>query len=168
MIISAIIKRYSNTIDSPLNIISTHCENKGFNNFLSTILPINSNVLSFEDSLFGNNLPDLIICNNKINHLEKCGNLSYFLHCPILIIDHDTKPGFIEKDIIAYQSTSIYSLAINTNIYNSWGKIHNIVLEYNLSDKNNILQWQNLLYQISKIPFSLKQKEYINEANNQK
>lgn len=169
MIITSIIKRYSNNIESPLNIISTYCENKRFDHFLKHILPLDSNLLSFEDSLFGNNLPDLIICNNKINHLEKCGNLSYFFHCPILIIDHDIKPSFVEKDIIAHQSTSVYSLAINNNIYNSWGKTHNLVLDFNISDEKNILQWQNLLYQISKIPFNLKPKEYVNDSiQNQK
>lgn len=167
MIISAIIKRYSNTQDSPLNVISTHCENKHFEYFLNHILPDGSNILDLEDSLFGSNIPDIIICNNKINHLEKCGNLSYFFHCPILIIDHEPKPGFIEKNIIANQSNCVYSLALNNNIYNSWGKSHNLVLGFDLSNNSNVLQWKNLLYQISKIPFSLKTKEYINEFKDQ-
>jgi len=163
MIISSIIKRYLNTYDSPLNIIMTHCDNRYFEQFLKNILPTYSNILSLEDSLFGNNVPDMIICNNKINHLDKCGSLSYFLHCPILIIDHDIKPSFIDKDIIEYQSNSVYNLAINNDIYNSWGKTHNMVLGFDLSDKKSIEKWRNLLYSISKIPFNLKPKEYIND-----
>jgi hypothetical protein len=163
MIISSIIKRYLNTHDSPLNIIMTHCDNRYFEQFLRNILPSGSNILNLEDSLFGNNIPDMIICNNKINHLDKCGNLSYFLHCPILIIDHDIKPSFIDKDIIEYQSNSVYSLALNADIYNSWGKIHNLILGFNLSDQQSVEKWRNLLYQISKIPFNLKPKVYIND-----
>lgn len=158
MIISSIIKRYSNTYESPLNIIMTHCEDRHFDFFIKNIVQPKGNILDLEDSLFGHILPDMIICNNKINHLEKCGNLAYFFHCPILIIDHDTKPSFIEKDIIEYQSNSIYSVAINNQVYNSWGKNHNLVLGYDQSNKSIIEQWRNLLYSISKIPFNLKPK----------
>lgn len=163
MIVSSIIKRYSNTYESPLNVIMTHCDNKKFNYFLQRALPERSNILSLEDSLFGNIAPDIIICNDKINYLDQCGNLSYFLHCPILIIDHNVKPRFIDKDIIEYQSNSIYSVAVNRDVYNSWGQKHNLILGYALEDTNSIDQWHNLLYQISKIPFSLRPKVFTNE-----
>lgn len=163
MIISSIIKRYANTYESPLNIISSPCDNKGFNLFLSHIVPKNSNILDLDDTIFGNVIPDLILCNNKINYLDKCGHLSFFFHCPMLIIDHDIKPSFIDKDIIDSQSNSVYSLAINNQIYSSWGKTHNLVLGFDIRDNNNIKQWRNLFYQISKLTFDLKQKTY-NEA----
>lgn len=94
MIISSVIKRYLNTYDSPLNVVMSQCDNRKFYDFLMKTLSQGSNIISLEDTLFGNVIPDIIICNNKINHLEKCGNLSYFFHCPILIIDHDTKLDF--------------------------------------------------------------------------
>lgn len=168
MIISSIIKRYSNTFESPLNVIMSHCDNRNFEYFLAQTLPKTSNLLTLEDSLFGNTFPDLIVCNNKINHLEKCGNLSYFFHCPILIIDHDVKPSFIDKDVIEYQSSSIYSVAINQNVYNSWGQKHNLIMNFDLKNNNSIEQWRNLLYQITKIPFSLKPKVYHNDNKDSK
>jgi hypothetical protein len=146
----------------------SHCDDRKFEYFLKHALPEGSNLLTLEDSLFGNTFPDIIVCNNKINHLEKCGNLSYFFHCPILIVDHDTKPSFIDKDIIEYQSNSIYSVAINHNVYNSWGQKHNLVMHFDLKNPNNIDQWRNLLYQITKIPFSLKPKAYNNDNKDTK
>lgn len=162
MIVSSIIKRYSNTYNSPLSIVMTQCDNIKFMPFLKKVLPDQSNILALTDTLFGNFGIDLIICHNKINYLEKCGHLSYFLHCPILVIDYETKPAFIEKDIIHYQSNSIYSVALNDSIYNSWGRTHDLVLSFNIDNYDNIERWRNLLYQIIKIPFSLKPKQNNN------
>jgi len=162
MIISSIIKRYANNYESPLNIVMTQCDNKKFIDFLQNILPDQSKILSLEDTLFGNTVPDIIICHNKINYLDKCGYLSYFLHCPILIIDHDTKPSFIDKNLITNQSNSIYSIALNYDIYNSWGKQQNLVLAFDINNQSNVEQWHNLLYQITKIPFNLKPKNINN------
>lgn len=159
MLISSIIKRYHNTYESPLNIIMSVAENRAFDLFIKEALPENSQIYDFKDTLFGNAEIDLILCNNKILHLEKCGSLSYFFHCPILIIDHDIKPKFIEKNIIEYQSNSIYSVALNSTISKSWDSVHNLILDYNFKDKNNLEQWRNLLYQISKIPFSIKENQ---------
>lgn len=166
MIISSIIKRYSNTCDSSLNIVMTKCDNQKFVDFLSMVLLPGSNILSLEDTLFGNLAVDLIICNNKINYLDDCGYLSYFLHCPILIIDHETKPGLINNNIIEYQSNSIYNIALDHKIFNSWGQRHNLVLKFDPKSKSNIEQWRNVLYQITKIPFSLKPKSLKHEEKN--
>ena len=160
MIIASTIKRYSNTYDSPLNIVSTHCDNKKFDSFLRKILPNGSSFTSIENSILGNAPPDIIICNNKINYLDRCGELSYFFHCPILIIDHDVKSSFIEKDVIEYQSSSIFMIAISKHISESWGNIHNLILPIDTNDYSIKEQWKNLLYQITKIPFNLKAKAY--------
>lgn len=163
MIIKSIIKRYSNKFDSPLNIVSTHCDNRKFQSFLEALVHKNSHIVSLEDSLYGNCTIDMIICHNKINYLDKCGRLAYFFHCPILVIDHDVKPKFIEKDIVDFQSSSIYNVAINHTVYNSWGSTHDLVLNFDINNSQNIETWKNLLYQITKIPFNLKEKEYIDE-----
>ena len=121
------------------------------------------NIITMEESTFGNLAIDLIVCHNKINYLDKCGKISYFFHCPILVIDHDIKPKFIDKDIIEHQSDSIYSIALNSQIYNSWQQKHNTVLDFDITNQESIDLWKNLLYQISKTPFSLKEKEYKKE-----
>jgi hypothetical protein len=159
MLISSIIKRYTNTYDTPLNVIMGSCENKSFDFFLRKFVIGNGNLLSFEDSLFGHLSLDLIICNNKITQLEKCMDLAYFFHCPVLVIDHETKPSFLSQDIISFQSNSIFLIAINNEIYNSWNRMHNLVLNFNHKDNENIEKWKNLLYQITKIPFNMKDKK---------
>lgn len=136
----------------------TQCDNKKFMSFFTELLPEPNKLLGLEDTLFGNTPPDIIICHNKINSLDKCGRLAYFLHCPILIIDHDTKPSFIDKNPILYQSNSIYSIALNADIYHSWNKEHTLVLGFDSKNPSNIEQWRNLLYQITKIPFNLNPK----------
>lgn len=158
MLISSVIKRYTNSYETPLNIIMGTCENKSFEFFIKKYVVDQGTILSFEDSLFGHLSLDLIVCHNKITQLEKSMDLAYFFHCPVLIIDHDVKPSFIKDDIISFQSNSIYSLALNNDIYNSWGKTHNLVLNFNAKDIDNIERWKNLLYQITKIPFNMKEK----------
>lgn len=157
MLISSIIKRLTNTIDTPLNVVMTTSENRSFDFFIKNLVLKDSTVLSLQDSLFGNLELDLILCNNRITHLEKCVDLSYYFHCPILVVDHDPKPSIIES-AIPFQSASIYSIAIDDKIYKSWNGIQNVVLSFNAKDNNNINQWKNLLYQITKIPFSLKER----------
>ena len=158
MLISSIIKRYTNLYTTPLNIITGSCENKAFDFFLKKFVIDNGSLLSFEDSLFGHTSLDMIICHNKITQLEKCMDLAYFFHCPVLVIEHENKPAFLNQDIV-FQSNSIYSVALNNQIYNSWNKIHNIVLGFNHKDADNIETWKNLLYQITKIPFHMKDKK---------
>jgi hypothetical protein len=155
MLISSIIKRHTNTFDSPLNVIMTSCEDRTFDFFIKNCVLKNSTILSLQDSIYGNIELDIILCNNRIAQLEKCVDLSYYFHCPILVLDHDTKPNFLEKPI-EFQSKSIYYVAINDKIYNSWQRTQDLVLSFNTRDDNNIQQWRNLLYQITKIPFSIR------------
>lgn len=157
MLISSIIKRYNNTFDTPLNIVMTSCDNKSFDFFIRNKVAKNSTVLSLQDSLFGNIELDIILCNNRISQLEKCMDLSYYFHCPVLVIDHDLKPKSFE-DKNPYQSKSVYGVALDNNIFNSWNRTQNLVLSFNVKDDDNIDQWKNLLYQITKIPFSLKER----------
>ena len=84
-----------------------------------------------------------------------------------MVIDHDIKPKFIDKDIIEYQSDCIYSIAINNQIYDSWRQQHNAVLGFDITNQDSIDLWKNLLYQISKTPFSLKEKEYQKEESHE-
>jgi hypothetical protein len=37
--------------------------------------------------------------------------------------------------------------------------MHNLVLHFNHKDNENIEKWKNLLYQITKIPFNMKDKK---------
>jgi len=157
MLISSIIKRLTNNFDSPLNVIMTACDNRSFDFFIKNLVLKNSTVLSLQDSLFGNLELDIILCNNRVTHLEKCLDLSYYFHCPILVVDHDPKPSIVES-AVPFQSKSIYSVALDDKIFNSWGRIQNIVLPFNAKDNGNIEQWKNLFYQITKIPFSLKER----------
>lgn len=170
MLVSSIIKRYTNEYGGPINCIMSIIDNKKFNSFIKKVLPPDSHIFSPEDSIFAHNPVDIIICNNKINDLEKCSALSYFLHCPLLIIDHDTKPAFIENDILEDQSNSVYNIAINYQIKSSWWNRANAVMNYDIDDPDSLEHWYNSLYQISRIPFSLKskQKEIKEEENEQK
>ena len=162
MLISSILKRYHNTHNTPINAIMTGCDDKSFDFFIRQMVINNGHLLSLQDAIYGNIELDMIICNNRISYLEKCIDLSYYFHCPVLVIDHDKKPSFIENNI-DFQSKSIYSIAINYDIYNSWNKIQNLVMGFNRYDQDNITQWKNLLYQITKIPFTLKQRPAYEE-----
>ena len=74
MLISSIIKRYTNEYGGPINCIMSSIDSKKFNSFIRKALPSGSHVFSPEDSIFAHNPVDMIICNNKINDLEKCSS----------------------------------------------------------------------------------------------
>ena len=156
MLVSSVIKRYTNEYGGPINCIMTPTQDKKFSFFIKKVLPQGSHILSLEGSVFADRPPDIIICNNKINDIEKCGKISYFFHCPILVVYHEPRPSFVEKDIVDHQSKSIYTIALNSHINKSWWNKANSVMGYDAENPDNIEQWYSAIYQISRLPFSIR------------
>ena len=156
MLMSSIIKRVLNTRESPLNIIMSHSEDSAFLLFLQEIVSIKgTKILSVSDSLMANTPIDLIICNSRITQFDKCFAVSNFFQCPMIIIDHTLPSHLIDPK--AKMERAIFPhlihVARSKEIYDSWGKYHDLVLDYEFNNEKNTNEWRDLIYKTSKINF---------------
>lgn len=153
-IVSAIINRENISYQSNLNIVWTPTDNKYFTKFIEQI---GHTLIDINDIYFGDIYPHLIICNDKIMFYDQVKTLSIRCYIPILVIDHNIKKNIFdhEKLAIINDLPCSYHVATNDDVYASWGKYHDQVLNYNINDSNDITIWNNLLYNLSKKVFNL-------------
>lgn len=148
--ISCLLKKELGTIKSTINIVWTKCEDSRFKNFISRACNP-CNIIDFDQTYFGMQDPSIIICNHRLVYMEKCLNLSRFFHCPIIIIDHESKPDIVSNKIdTSFDISPIIQVAISQQIYLSWNKIHDYVLDYNTQTEG---VWKNLIYNTYKQKF---------------
>lgn len=148
--IPSIIKREFASIGSSINIVWTRCDDTKFTKFIEqTCDPCF--LIDFDNTYFGVYDPSIVICNNRLIYLEKCVSLCRFFHCPLIIIDHDPKPNIVSNKIdTEFDIQPVIQIATSKDIYFSWNKVHDYVLEYNQSTKNT---WKNLIFNIYKQRF---------------
>lgn len=153
MIISSILNREKLTISSTINILWTPI-NSRFEHF---ILDLGTNLVSLNQLYYGNNLPHLIICNNKIDYYHQCYNISRQFHLPVLLIEHSIKSELFDDNKIKLFDNfpCVHHLSVDQQIANSWNLKNIQVLPYNLNNEDNKKIWKNLIYQTSKKIFSL-------------
>jgi len=138
--------------NTKLNIIYDESENLQFNNFIKKLF-INSSILNYDDSIYGMNNPHLVICNNR-NTLLKTIEFCYFFHIPLLLIDHTVKNT---TDTIDINLLSFYSIALSNKIYNSWNRIHNEVLNFDVYSEKSKSVWKNIIIKLCKTTFTIKE-----------
>lgn len=162
--ISSIINKQFSDYDSCLNVLWTPCDYQIFKTFIKeSCQPCN--LLDFDSTYYGFNDISVILCNNRITHLDKCLELAYFLHCPLLVVDHDKKPSAISnKTENIFSIYPVHQIAINTTVYLSWDKIHDSIQTYDIQDPKTKTSWKNLIFQISKIPMIIKNSEVLYET----
>lgn len=138
-----------------INILYSHSDNKPFIKLLTHIYGFNR-VALLEESIFAHKNVDLIICNNRLDTLDTCINLSHYFHVPLLIIDHKPKPENINNSQIMLPDTTYFQIAINDNIANSWNAdMYNAVLEIDITNPENIALWKKYIENIIKEPFKI-------------
>lgn len=148
--ISSIVHREFTDIGDTINIVWTPCDNVLFKKFIQdTCSPCN--LLDLNETHYGINDITLILCNNRLTHLERSLELAKFLCCPILIVDHETKSSHIKDEInTSFLIKQVYSVALSEPIAASWGSIHDNIISFNDLDISNKEIWRNLIFQLSK------------------
>jgi hypothetical protein len=170
MISSVIDKEFIENSSSNISILISDDNDRVFKNFIiKTCDPCS--IITFGTTYYGNETPNLIICNNRISDLNKCNDLALFFHCGLLIVDNQDKPDIINNKISSiFIFNPVYQIATSQRIYLSWNKIQNKVLSYDMYNANSISIWRNLIYNLIKQPFMLTEQEMINgqkiEQNN--
>ena len=137
----------------PLDILWTPCDDSYFEKFITKL---GHRIFSMDDLYFAQCAPHLIVCNNKITIYEKVSQLSIFLHCPVLIIDHQPKTHIIDEEKIQEINRHFpccATIAISENVYNSWKQKHAHTLHYDIKDDHNHELWNNILYTTAKMVF---------------
>lgn len=149
--LSGIIHREYIDTTTKLNILYT---NTNSNQLLRIIKKLNHKILSYDDLYFGNNIPDLIICNDRIISHKKISIISLQFHVPVIVVDHERLTDIIDANKIDLinKIPSCYSIAINNEVYESWNKIQDRILE---TDISKIDQWKDLIIDKAKGTFTL-------------
>lgn len=151
--ISTLIERELSTIDSPMNIAFSKVDDSAVVKYFQQILN-NSKLINFNDTYYGNLDPQMVICNDRISHLDTSIDICKYFHCPLLIIDHNIKSNLITNKIEnLYDIKPVVQIALSDNIYLSWNKIHDYVIP--ISD-STIKKWHNIIYNLSKQTFHIK------------
>lgn len=135
MTISSIIHK---ELSEEINILWTNCDSTIFKNFLQKTLKCN--LVEFDYTYFGGYDVDMVLCNNRIMHLDKCIESAIFFHCPLIIVDHDIKPS-INMENKSFNFDPVLQIAISDDIYHSWNKIADMVLPYRSGDTQLVNKW---------------------------
>jgi len=139
-----------------INILWIPSDNRYYEKFMSSL---GLNLFSVNDIYFGQFIPDLIISNNKMNHLETVVSLCHYHHCNLILVDHEPKSDMI--DITKLKSKlealpNVYQIAVSENIKRSWPDIHNQVIGFD-SD-NDRTSWLDIIH-------TIRNKKFIYEQN---
>lgn len=153
-IVSGILNRELISTHSPLDILWTNPDSSKFTDF---ILSMGHRLISIDQLYFGSNLPQLIICNNKVSTYQEMQMISLQFHLPVILIDHKPKDTVIDDNrTTAFDKFYCsYSIALNQEIYESWGSKHNRILNYVMNDDKSKEIWNNIIYQTARKMFTV-------------
>ena len=142
-----------------INVVSSHCDDKKFNTFINKILDGGVNITA-EDMVYAHFPVHVVICNSRADSLDKCVKLSQYFHVPLLIVDHIVKPEYVEPHKLSQPRVTYTQIALNENIAHSWNidQYHHI-LNYDITNKENINQWKEILQNITSMPFKVDNNE---------
>lgn len=159
--ISSILQREFLTSSSVTNIVWTPCENILFENFIKEACHP-CNLISLSETYYGMNDISIIICNNRLTHLDQSIGLAKFFYCPLLIIDHAPKSDIITNKIsLDIPIQPLYQIAVSRDIYASWNKIQNAILEYDVHNNQTKGVWKNLIFQLCKSNMVIKDEQIV-------
>lgn len=153
-IVTSILKRETIDSDCKLNILWTNFDNEFFKMFIKKL---EHNIISIENLFFAHNSPNLIVCNDRLSSFDLTKKLSIQYHIPVLVIDHKPKSNLISSDQIPMLDNlpCSYKIAINRDIYLSWGSTHNEILNFNINDNDSLKYWDKILHTVAKRTFIL-------------
>lgn len=164
--ISSILQREFLTTNSTINIAWTPCDNIFFETFIKEACKP-CNIITLTETYYGMNDVSVVICNNRLSHLDKSIELAKFLFCPLIIVDHFNKSDIITNKIDTdIPIEPIYQIATSKEIFFSWNKIQNSVMEYDINNNQAKNIWKNLIFQLCKSNMVIKDEQIIEDQKN--
>jgi hypothetical protein len=146
-ILSSILDKENINYNSKLTILWGNSDNEYFNKFIQKL---NHNLISIDHLYYGDNIPNLVICNNKISQIRELSLVSIRYHCPLIVIDHNPKTNYISTENLEEINNinMSYKIALSKEISKSWGIHYDQILSYN-DTQDSLDIWNNLLHNIS-------------------
>jgi hypothetical protein len=148
--VSGILSREYITKSDSINILWTNVDNILFED---KIKKLKHKLITMDQLYFGKEIPQLIVCNNKILYHQTCKNISIQFHIPVLLIDHLKQPSTMTSDkessIIRYDLPCSINVAMSKEIAESWEKStrYDYVLESKDYDQ---AMWSDIIFKTSK------------------
>lgn len=143
---------YNSLKSNPLTILLVDKEKEEFILFLKQL---GHKFIYYNDLYFGGIVPNLVLCNNKIDYYNQCKALSINYHIPSIVVDHNIKNDIYDDTKIKFLDNLPCSLRVATSIevYKSWHSIHHKVLPYQMNDRQLLQDWSDLLDSTSRKGF---------------
>jgi hypothetical protein len=150
---SSMLYREKLRINQRINAIWTPVHSD-FGTFVDSL---NINKISINQLYYGNNIPHIIICNNKIEYYNQCYNISRDLHIPVLLIDHVVKGPLYDNDKVKALNMfyCYHHVCISKSVSDSWDLKNAQILSYHKNNEENISIWKNLIFQTAKKIFKI-------------
>lgn len=160
MLIANTILRKTRKNKNEINISYSHTENTQLIKLLTQILG-KSSVIKSEDSIFNHKCIDIVVCNNKIENLEKSISLAYYFHCPLLILDHTPKKNALHN-LFTPPNITYFQGAISKAVAESWGMDdYHYLFDVDVTSESCKEQWLTSLQYISKQKFKVNKNEQL-------
>ena len=141
-------------ISKEKHILYSHTENLEFVRFLNKAVDENTYVHPLDNGVFAHHTFDLVICNDRLNSLDRCIHLCLYFHCPLLVVDHYIKPSTTRPDEIMFPNTTYVMVATNKSIAQSWGGDHyHGVMGTDITKPEDIKIWRDAIYKTINQPF---------------
>lgn len=138
------------------NILWVPSDNTYYEKFIHNL---GINLFSLDSIYFGHCVPNIIVSNNKMNHLDTIIDLCHYHHCGLIIVDHEIKSDMIDtKKFIEKISSlpNVKQIALSNAIKKSWDDIHDLILNYNSEEDQQ--EWLSVFKEV-------KNQKFIYESN---
>lgn len=158
MLIANTIQKKTRKNKNEINISYSYTENTQLIRLLTKILGKDS-VIKAEDSIFNHKCIDIVICNNKIENLDKSISLAYYFHSPLLILDHTPKKTAIHN-LFSPPGITYFQAAISKDVAESWGMDeYHYLFDVDITSESCKDKWLTSLQYISKQKFKVNKHE---------
>lgn len=158
MLIANTILRKTRTNKEEINVCYSHTDNISLIKILTKILG-KSSVIKSEDSIYSHKCIDIVICNNKIENLDKSISLAFYFHCPLLIIDHAPKQNALHN-FFTPPNITYFQAALSKPIANSWGMDeYHYIFDLDITNESCRQKLFSSLEHISQTKFKVNQNE---------
>lgn len=130
-----------------LTILLIDNEREDFINFLK---PLGHKFIRYEHLYLGSELPNMLLCNNKVSYYEIAKQVSITYHIPSIIIDHVPKSNIYNEDKLKFLDNlpSSFRVATSIQIHKSWHSIHDRILPYG-KDTSFLEAWYDFLLEVA-------------------
>lgn len=160
MLIHNILNTHYNKSKKP-NILCSHTDNRDFTKLLTKIVG-SDNLSGLDNSIFAHKPINLVICNNRLEALDRCISLCMYFHCPLLVVDHFINTNKANENSIQIPNVTHLLIAINNAVANSWNIDHyHAICDTDPSNNTSIENWSQIITTLCLQP--LKEIKRINE-----